>query len=509
MKRVLLHIAVLWFSGLTWALNVKDFGAMGDGYHIDSPAINAAIISATSEEGEGIVVFPEGIYLCYSIRLQSNVTLRFEEGAVLKAALPNNNEGYDEAESNESHYQDFGHSHWHNSLIWGEHLHDVILEGKGLIDGTGVLLREGSSRGKREIQQANKALAMRECESVTVCGLSFLNCGHFAMLMTGVDNLLIDGVVVDSNRDGIDIDCCEHVIIRNSYVNTLNDDAIVLKCSWALGYAKPTSDVQIYDCHVSGFDPGSMIEGTFTTKQGIAPDGDGPTGRIKLGTESSGGFKDITISRCTFSRSRGLALETVDGAIMENIQVSDLTMRNICNSPIYICLGSRMRVPEGFHSSSVRGICINNVHADNVDARYACLITGLEGNNVRDVRIENLHVSYHGGFTLDDVTQQRGANPFFFNKIRSESPPGVTNYPEPAAHGIQPAWGLCFYHASDIKLSDLHLETLETDERPWISCSDTSSINLQNIVIKNGGKMFIVNNTIVNEDYFQEFIPNR
>ena len=121
------------------------------------------------------------------------------------------------------------------------------------------------------------------------------------------------------------------------------------------------------------------------------------------------------------------------------------------------------------------------------------------------MRIENLHVSYHGGFTLDDVTQQRGANPFFFNKIRSESQPGVTNYPEPAAHGIQPAWGLCFYHASDIKLSDLHLETLETDERPWISCSDTSSIYFQDIVIKNGEKMSIVNNN----DCIQEFIPNR
>ena len=99
--------------------NVRDFGAKGDGQHIDSPAINAAIEQA-AKEGGGMVVLTEGVYPCYSVHLKSNTTLRLEKGAVLKAAPVTETEGYDEAEPNDSHYQDYGHSHWHNSLLWGE-----------------------------------------------------------------------------------------------------------------------------------------------------------------------------------------------------------------------------------------------------------------------------------------------------------------------------------------------------------------------------------------------------
>jgi polygalacturonase len=106
---------------------------MGNGKHIDSPAINEAIDKA-AEDGGGTVLISEGQYLCYSIRLKSGITLRLEKGAVIKAAQVSSEAGYDEPEPNDSHFQDFGHSHWHNSLIWGENLHDVTLEGEGLID---------------------------------------------------------------------------------------------------------------------------------------------------------------------------------------------------------------------------------------------------------------------------------------------------------------------------------------------------------------------------------------
>lgn len=135
---------------LSWAgilsakdYDVRDFGAVGDGRHIDSPAINAALQKAAQDGKHAVVVVGEGTYLCYSLHLQSGVTLRLERGAVLKAAPPTATEGYDEAEENSSRYQDFGHSHWHNSLLWGEGLHDVVLEGEGLIDGSDVLTRGG------------------------------------------------------------------------------------------------------------------------------------------------------------------------------------------------------------------------------------------------------------------------------------------------------------------------------------------------------------------------------
>ena len=456
-------------------IDVKDFGAVGDGTNIDSPAINAALEKASKNGGDTVVV-PKGIYLCYSVHLQSNITLRLEKGAVMKAAQVSADAGYDEAEPNDSHYQDFGHSHWHNSLLWGENLHHLTIEGGGLIDGSDVLYRGEPKRGYTGMPMANKALALRDCNHVTIRDISFLKCGHFAMLLTGVDDLLIENVTADTNRDGFDIDCCERVTVRGCHVNTMNDDAIVLKCSFALGWPKPMQQVVIEDCHVSGYDVGSFFDGTRTTNTMKAPDGDGPTGRIKLGTESNGGFRDITIRRCTFTHCRGLALETVDGAPMENINVSDIKMTDICNSPIYIRLGDRMRAPAGFHPSSVNDICIRNIHVTDADSRYACLIAGVKGNRVRGVKIDSLYIQFRGGLTLEDVKLQRGCNPFFFSEKRPASQIGESNYPEPSAHGIQPAWGFSISYAENIRLKNVHLETIHPDERPVFYFNNTKNI---------------------------------
>ena len=471
-----------------WAarLNPRAYGAMGDGQHIDSDAINAALLAAAAEGDT--VTLDAGTYLCYSIHLQSGVTLQLERGAVIKAAPVTATEGYDHAEANDSRYQDFGHSHWHNSLIWGEGLHDVTLEGEGLIDGSGVLTRGGERKSSSGQTTANKALALRNCQRVNVRGVSFRACGHFAILFTGVDDVLIDGVTADTNRDGFDIDCCEHVVIRNCRVNTVNDDAIVLKCSYALGWAKPTAHVVIEDCHVSGFDVGSLLDGTRTTATLKAPDGDGPTGRIKLGTESNGGFRHIVIRRCTFTHCRGLALETVDGATMEDIDVSELTMTDICNPPLYIRLGNRMRGPEGLHPSVVKNIHIRNISATEADSRYAaCLIVGTEGHPIRDVSISDFYVQAKGGLTLDDFRQQRGANPFFFEKIRQTGQGGVKLYPEPAAHGLQPSWGISIQHARDIKMRNVRLEAMQKDERLTLYTDDVKRVRFRRVSVSHAG----------------------
>lgn len=209
MKRTLSLIVTMMIGVMLWAtpngyFNVKDYGAKGNGSHIDSPAINAAI-EAASEGGGGTIYFPAGVYPSYSIRLKSNISLFFDQGAVLKAAVPNDSLHYDLPEENPSDdYQDFGHSHWQNSLIWGIGLHDISIQGFGLIDGS-----EGITRGQAKMNghpAANKAIALKECRNVTIRDISMLKCGHFAMLLTGVDNLTIDNVRCDTNRDAFDID---------------------------------------------------------------------------------------------------------------------------------------------------------------------------------------------------------------------------------------------------------------------------------------------------------------
>ena len=349
---------------------------------------------------------------------------------------------YDLPEENPSQYQDFGHSHWKNSLIWGIGLHNVAITGKGRIDGSGVL-----SRGRPTLNGlpvANKAVALRDCRQVRITDIEMLNCGHFALLLTGVDSLTIERLTIDSNRDGIDIDCCENVRIRDCKVNTLNDDAIVLKTSYGLNRLKPTANVIIENCHVSGYDIGTLIDGTKTTLIGKAPDQDGPTGRIKLGTESNGDFRNIIIRNCTFTHCRGLALETVDGSQMENIVVT-----------------------------TVKNVRISNVTVEDADSRYASIIAGNTTGSITGVTLSNIKLQYRGGITMEDVQSQRGVNPFFTKN------PNMKGYPEPSAHGIQPASCFVISDAKDITLKDIDISFLHPDERPKMVLTNTGRVTIE------------------------------
>lgn len=482
--------------------SVKDFGAKGDGVHIDSPAINEAI-DAAAEAGGGTVYFPAGIYSSYSIRLKSHISLYLDHGATLRAAVPKEKEHYDLPEENWSTFQDFGHSHWKNSLIWGIGLHDITIQGFGLIDGT-----DGITRGQAKMNgfpAANKAIALKECRNVTIRDISMLQCGHFAMLLTGVDNLTIDNVRCDTNRDAFDIDCCANVRVSNCYVNTLNDDAIVLKCSYGLGYAKATENVTITNCQVSGYDPGTLLDGTFKKEITHAPDRDGPTGRIKFGTESNGGFKNITISNCVFDNCRGIALETVDGAIIEDITIDNIAMRDIWNSPIYIRLGNRARGPKELPVSVVRRVKLSNITVKNADCRYASILFGLEGHPIEDVTLSNIYIQYKGGLTMDDVIHQRGANPFF-TRVNSAAhgtrqsggeqepekpgrpdpfdvPDMEKGYPEPSSHGVLPAYGLFIKHAKNVRVDKVEFETLQEDKRPAIVLMNVDGIKFTEVEV--------------------------
>lgn len=488
--------------------DVRAFGARGDGVTRDSDAINRAI-EAASAAGGGTVRFPAGNYLCFSIRLKSRITLRFDAGAVLTAAVPSPGFGaYDPPEPNvwgdEHEYQDFGHSHWRNSLLWGENLENVTLEGPGLIDGSKGLVR-GGRRGAPMNGLGNKALALKLCRNVVVRDLSFLLCGHFAVLATGVDNLTIDNVKVDSNRDGFDIDACRNVRISNCSVNTPNDDAIVLKSSYALGFARPTENVTIVNCQVTGFDAGSFLDGSFRRAQAKAPDQDGPTGRIKCGTESNGGFRNITISNCVFERSRGLALETVDGGPLEDVAISNIVMREVSNSPIFLRLGNRARGPKDTPVAVTRRISISHVIATDVDPRYPILIAGLPGHPIEDLRLSDIRVYSRGGLDLDLVARQpeEHANAFFQRHAHTPDkapekipfaprdpfsiPEQVAGYPEPSMFGLLPASGLLVRHASDLAVDGLDIRFAKEDKRPVIYLEDVSDLRLSGLRADKGG----------------------
>ncbi len=113
----------------------------------------------------------------------------------------------------------------------------------------------------------NKAIALKLCRNVILRDFTILYGGHFGILATGVDNFTVDNLKMDTNRDGIDIDCCSAVRVSNCTINSPYDDGICLKSSYGLGYAKSTDDVTITNCQVSGYDLGTFYDGTYQRKE--------------------------------------------------------------------------------------------------------------------------------------------------------------------------------------------------------------------------------------------------
>jgi len=443
--------------------DVRAFGAKGDGRTLDTPAVNHAI-KAAAAAGGGTVYFPAGIYLCFSIHLKSNVALYLDHGSTILAAEPSAEQGgYDPTEPNPTDmYQDFGHSHWHNSLIWGEGIENVSILGPGLIHGRGLDIRDKPQAGR-----GNKAVALKLCRNVIIRDVSFLLCGHFCILATGVDNMTIDNLKIDTNRDGMNIDCCRNVRVSNCTVNSPFDDGICLKSSYGLGFARSTENVTITNCQVSGYDRGTFLDGTFQRKETGAPDKGGVTGRIKFGTESNGGFKNITISNCVFDRCRGLALETVDGGLLENVSIMNITMRDITNAPIFLRLGSRMRGPEGVPVGKMRRVNINDVIVYNADPRFGSIISGIPGHDIEDVKLSNIRIYYQGGGTKEQAAL--------------EPPENEKDYPEPSMFGEIPAYGFFIRHVRGIEMSNVEVSYLKEDLRPAFILNDVKKADFHRV----------------------------
>jgi hypothetical protein len=243
---------------------------------------------------------------------------------------------------------------------------NVMISGPGLIDGSymnaaGNIVNVLTGDDPPEVTVrtaagtpggANKAIALKNASNIVMRDFRIRNGGHFAVLGSGVVNWTMDGVLIDTNRDAVDIDAAQNVTVRNGTFNSPTDDALVLKGTFGLGVYMPTKNVLIEHCAVSGYDAGSVIDGTYTTHKIVATDRDGPTARIKVGTEGTTGFDTVTVRNVTFDRSRGFALESVDSAELKNIVFSDATMTHISSSPIFIRIGDRGRAPVTGNSAT-------------------------------------------------------------------------------------------------------------------------------------------------------------
>lgn len=452
MQRIILILFLMCQFGFAASkeYNVMDFGAKADGKTLDSPAINAAICQA-EKNGGGRVFLPAGKYLCGSIRMKSNIELHLDAGAVIIAA-PNEMGAYDQPEEFDfPEYQDGGHTYFHNSLIWGENLENVSITGRGIIRGEHLTRFDTETNGQvygGSIGKADKAIALKLCRNVVIRDLTILQGGHFAIIVTGCDNVNMDNLLIDTNRDGIDIDCCRFTTVSNCKVNSPRDDAIVLKSSYALKKAVVCDNILITNCVVTGFLDGTMYDRTY--RPAINQNN---SGRIKLGTESNGGYRNVTISNCTCLHSDGLAFECVDQGVMENIVVSNITMDYVHHYPIFITTGCRNRGPKGISEpSTAQSISISNVVVDHCDDMGGIIITGMKDAPLKNISLSDITIHYEGGGTEADRN--------------IEYPEIGAKYPEPSFNlGRCPAYGLFASYVDGLTIKNVNFKLYSPDSR--------------------------------------------
>lgn len=471
--------------GVQAAYNVRDFGATGDGKTVDTPAINKAI-AAVAAKGGGTLVFPAGVYMCFTIHLKSQVDIYLSRGCTIQAAdspKPGETTGYnggvyDAAEPNDpwTPYQDFGHNHWRNSLFYAENEHDFAVSGPGLIFGKGLSHGGGkASRGGYTVfiaEQAgvgNKAIALKNCRNVLLRDFSVLKGGHFALLATGVDNLTIDNLLIDTDRDGLDIDCCRNVRVSNCTVNSPWDDAICPKSSYALGYARSTDNVTIANNFVCGYyQLGSVLAGAWKKFDDDAAVS--RQGRIKCGTESNGGFRNITITGNVIEGCKGISLETSDGALLEDIAITGNTMRDIVDAPLFLRLNRRNRGPrETMRPGTLRRVLISNLVSYNSAASTASILSGIPSNLIEDVKLSNCFFG-HGGLPKTmrvgwgDETQP-------MPDWRTIKVPEIEDaYPELLRFGPTPSNAFFIRHLRNLEMSHVEVSPTGADPRPafWL-----------------------------------------
>lgn len=462
--------------------NILKYGAVGDGASMNTVAIQKAI-DACHQEGGGKVIFPEGKFLSGTIVLKDNVTIHFEKNAVLLGSTDlkdyRNLDPFTEGLG-----IDVG---W--ALVVAVDVKNIRLEGAGTIDGQGSAIKarhiltdtrpEGQRWGLRPF-----LVRIVRCDGVTVNDVTLKYAGAWTSHYFQSRNLHIENVKIQSvgvaHNDGIGIDGCQDVVIKNCDVES-GDDALVFKTT--------SSKMACKNIEVSGLRLKSHQAG------------------IKMGTESMAAFENIRISKCHIydTRNGGIKLLTVDGAHLRNVEISDITMEEV-RTPMLFRLGSRLSVFRKNSDTKQSTGTFENVVIRNVKANAAAnaqlmppsgiLITGIPGHYITNLTLENIEISLAGGGLAEHA--------------RQAVPEAIDQYPEVKTFGPRvPAYGVWARHVKGLKLKNIKFNLGSNDLRPALVCEDGTDIevldwklpetkgaeaiirleNVQNAVLKNtGGK---------------------
>jgi polygalacturonase len=417
--------------------NVKDFGAKGDNSANDSPAIDRAI-TAANNAGGGTVEFPPGTYRsANTIHMKSNVTLQVDSGATVRGA---GGTGYDAPESNPNdNFQDFGHSHFHDAMIFGDRLTNIGFVGGGVIDGNGSLITGNPSTG-----ESDKIISLTRCNGLRIGdGLTLRRGGHFAALINDCTNVVSDHLTIDtgSDRDGWNIISTTNVTITNANI-TSNDDALVFKSDFALGQKLPNGHVTVTDSRLKA----------------------GCCNALMFGSETCGDFTDYNFQRITITGAdkSGLGLVSMDGAVITDVHYRDITMSNV-RSAIMQKVGTRKRCGNNPGVGRISNITYDNITSTGQSSsNFTATLWGESGSNqkISNVTFNNVNITVPGGSTSTSTS------------LPSNDP---NNY-NPNSIGTRPAYGWFIHNASGIHFTGGSVRFNSSDSRPAVTANGDSTL---------------------------------
>jgi polygalacturonase len=424
----------------TPVFNVKSYGATGNGTTNDTPAINKAI-TAANKAGGGIVEVPSGTFLAgSSIHLLSNVTIQLDKGSTLAGA----SSGYDKAESNPNDkYQDYGHSHFHDAMIWGDSLTNIGFTGSGTIDGKGKF-----ATGTPKSGQADKLISLTRCTGLTLSGITLKNGGHFAILTNGCNNITSDHLTIStaSDRDGWNVISAQHVKITNINVSS-NDDALVFKSDWALGKTLPSGDVSVDTATLSASCCNALM----------------------FGSETCGDFTGYTFTNINITKAgkSGLGIVSMDGAKISNVTYDHVTMSGT-QSPIMEKIGERKRCGGSPGVGSISDIHYEDVTGTNAGS-YSPTLWGQSGHDISDITFDNVHLTLPGG-----------------HAAMSTGVPSDNGDYNPNSIGTRPAYGFYLHYVTGVGFTDSSVAFSKNDARPAIIANSSGAVTLNHVTAQSG-----------------------
>ncbi|MFC2116918.1 glycoside hydrolase family 28 protein, partial [Bacteroidota bacterium] len=304
--------------------NIRDYGAAGDGVQLDTRAIQNAVDKCAEKGGK--VQIPKGKYLTGTIYLKSNVHIQFDAGAILYGST-----NLDDYPKNDPDIEFYGSAWLDYSLFYAENVENVTLSGNGMIDGQGGMFPIENNEKPFRYMNRPYIFWFINSKDILVEGLYLRNSALWMQHYLACENVTIRGINVynhsNKNNDMIDIDGCKNVFISDC-IGDSDDDGLTIKST----SARISENIVVTNCIISSH-----------------------CNAIKCGTESSGGFRNITISNCIirpsssptkiygeFNGDGGIALEMVDGGIMENVSISNIVIEGP-QVPLFIRLGNRGR----------------------------------------------------------------------------------------------------------------------------------------------------------------------